>query len=94
MLRLLLVRVRGPRVTYCPNVLSHLPPPVLASVRLVTWFPLFGAHGYPAEIARADARTLSLHDVIARVCADPERLPLALARALATIVAFATWPRS
>jgi hypothetical protein len=77
-------------VTYSPHGLSPLPPPVLASVRLVTWFPLFEAHGYPAEIARADARALSPHDVIARVCADPERLPLALARALATIVAFST----
>jgi hypothetical protein len=77
-------------VPYCPHVLSPLPLPVLASVRLVTWFALFEAHGYPVEITCADARTLSLHDVIARVGADPERLPLALARALATVLAFST----
>ena len=71
-------------------MLFALPTPVLASVRNVTWFALLEAHGYPAEITRADALTLSAHDVAARLSADPERLPRPLARALATILAFAT----
>jgi hypothetical protein len=71
-------------------VLSALPLPVLASVRVVTWFALFEARGYPTGITRADERTLSSPEVAARVVAEAEQLPRALARALATILAFST----
>ena len=71
-------------------MLFALPLPVLSSVRVVTWFALFEARGYPAGITRTDARTLSSPEVAARVRAEAERLPRALARALATILAFST----
>ncbi len=88
--RALLVLARAPHVPYCAPVLSALPLPVLSSVRVDTWFALFEAHGYPAGITRAHARTLSAPDVTARVSAEAERLPRALARALVTMLAFST----
>ena len=81
---------RALRVTYSAPVLPALPSPVLASVRVATWFALFEAHGYPAGITRADERTASPLDVTARVSAEAARLPRALARALTTILAFST----
>jgi hypothetical protein len=71
-------------------VLTALPLPVLASVRAATWFALFESRGYPPGIARGDERALSAADVATRLDAEVDRLPLALARALATILAFCT----
>jgi hypothetical protein len=71
-------------------VLTVLPLPVLSSVRVVTWRALFEAYGYPAGITSADIVTSSAPDVAMRVAAEGERLPRALARALATVLAFST----
>jgi hypothetical protein len=41
-------------VPYCPHVLSPLPPPVLAFVRLVTWRALATILAFSTEEARRD----------------------------------------
>ncbi len=71
-------------------MLSALPSPVLSSIRVATWFALFEAYGYPLGITRAEGRTVPLLELVARVSTEAARLPRALARALLTVLAFAT----
>ena len=67
-----------------------LPLEVLASIRLSTWLALLDTHGYPAGTSRADVEASSPLDVTTRLLPVAEEIPLAIARALVTIVTFST----
>ncbi|HEY2514047.1 MAG TPA: hypothetical protein VGI39_24440 [Polyangiaceae bacterium] len=77
-------------MTYAAPVLRDLPLDVLASLRSCTWLALLDAYGFPAGLTRADLESLSAPELTTRVLDEADLLPLPLARALATIVAFST----